>query len=136
MTTPCFCIYLRQAARKISNIYDEALAPLGINVAQFSTLRKIRRAGSISLSELARLSELDRSTMGRNTKVLQRVGLIEHVASDDHRETNLTLTTEGRNLAERGAPLWNRAQKEIETRLGGDGAEQLLALLRRLDCEQ
>ncbi|ABY38659.1 marR family protein [Brucella suis] len=105
MTTPCFCIYLRQAARKISNIYDEALAPLGINVAQFSTLRKIRRAGSISLSELARLSELDRSTMGRNTKVLQRVGLIEHVASDDHRETNLTLTTEGRNLAERGAPL-------------------------------
>lgn len=34
--------------------------------------------------------------MGRNTKVLQRMGLIEHVASDDHRETNLTLTTEGR----------------------------------------
>ncbi len=133
MATPCFCIYLRQAARKTSNIYDEALAPLRINVAQFSILRKIRRAGSISLTELARLSELDRSTMGRNTKVLQRMGLIEHAASDDHRETNLALTAEGRNLVERGDPLWDKAQEQIETRLGEDGAEQLLSLLRRLD---
>ncbi len=132
MSHPCFCILLRQAARKTSSVYDNALAPLGINVAQFSTLRKIRRAGSISVTELAHLSELDRSTMGRNVKVLQRMGLIEPAASDDHRETSVTLTADGRDLVERGSPLWDEAQKEIETRLGEDGVEQLQHLLRAL----
>lgn len=129
MSKPCICILLRQAARKSSAVYDEALAPLGINIAQFSLLRKISRAGSISLTELAQKAELDRSTMGRNAKVLQRMGLIEPAASDDHRETSITLTDAGRDIVERGAPLWDKAQDEIEARLGDEGIEQLQALL-------
>ena len=129
MSKPCICILLRQAARKSSAVYDEALAPLGINIAQFSLLRKISRAGSISLTELAQKAELDRSTMGRNAKVLQRMGLIEPAASEDHRETNVTLTDAGRDIVERGAPLWDKAQDEIEARLGDEGVEQLQALL-------
>ncbi|ASV85738.1 MULTISPECIES: MarR family winged helix-turn-helix transcriptional regulator [Ochrobactrum] len=132
MSTPCICILLRQAARKSSAIYDEALAPLGINIAQFSLLRKISRAGSISLTELAHKAELDRSTMGRNAKVLQRMGLVEPAASEDHRETSVTLTDEGRDIVRRGAPLWDKAQDEIEARLGDDGVEQLQSLLRAI----
>ena len=132
MSKPCICILLRQAARKSSAVYDEALAPLGINIAQFSLLRKISRAGSISLTELAQKAELDRSTMGRNAKVLQRMGLIEPAASDDHRETSVTLTDTGRDIVERGAPLWDKAQDEIEARLGDEGVEQLQALLRAI----
>lgn len=132
MSTPCTCILLRQAARKSSAIYDEALAPLGINIAQFSLLRKISRAGSISLTELAHKAELDRSTMGRNAKVLQRMGLVEPAASEDHRETSVTLTDEGRDIVRRGAPLWDKAQDEIEARLGDDGVEQLQSLLRAI----
>jgi len=132
MSSPCICILLRQAARKSSAIYDEALAPLGINIAQFSLLRKVSRAGSISLTELAHKAELDRSTMGRNAKVLQRMGLIEPAASEDHRETSVTLTDEGRDIVERGAPLWDKAQDEIEARLGDDGVEQLQSLLRAI----
>lgn len=132
MSKPCICILLRQAARKASAVYDEALVPLGINIAQFSLLRKISRAGSISLTELAQKAELDRSTMGRNAKVLQRMGLIEPAASDDHRETSVTLTDAGRDIVERGAPLWDKAQDEIEARLGDEGVEQLQALLRAI----
>ncbi len=51
MSHPCFCILLRQAARKTSSVYDNALAPLGINVAQFSTLRKIRRVKKLGIIE-------------------------------------------------------------------------------------
>ncbi|OYR13817.1 MarR family winged helix-turn-helix transcriptional regulator [Brucella grignonensis] len=132
MSNPCICILLRQAARKSSAIYDEALAPLDINIAQFSLLRKISRAGSISLTELAHKAELDRSTMGRNAKVLQRMGLIEPAASDDHREASVMLTNEGRDIVERGAPLWDKAQDEIEVRLGDNGVEQLQTLLRAI----
>jgi len=133
MSNPCFCILLRQAARKSSSVYDRALAPLGINVAQFSLLRKIARAQSISLTELARLADLDRSTMGRNAKVLQRMDLIEQTSGEDHRETHIALTSTGRDLVERGAPLWDQAQEEIEAKLGSEGVEQLLTLLRAFD---
>ncbi|TCQ81036.1 MarR family transcriptional regulator [Ochrobactrum sp. BH3] len=133
MSNPCFCILLRQAARKSSSVYDQALAPLGINVAQFSLLRKIARAQSISLTELARLADLDRSTMGRNAKVLQRMDLIEQTPGEDHRETHIALTAMGRDLVERGAPLWDEAQEEIEAKLGSEGVEQLLTLLRAFD---
>ncbi|GAA5627097.1 hypothetical protein Brsp05_02381 [Brucella sp. NBRC 12953] len=133
MSNPCFCILLRQAARKSSSVYDKALAPLGINVAQFSLLRKIARAQSISLTELARLADLDRSTMGRNAKVLQRMDLIEQTSGEDHRETHIALTSTGRDLVERGAPLWDQAQEEIEAKLGSEGVEQLLTLLRAFD---
>lgn len=132
MSVSCICILLRQAARKTSTIYDEALAPLGINVAQFSLLRKISRAGCISLTELARLAELDRSTMGRNAKVLQRMGLIEPVASEDRREASVTLTDAGRDMVKQGNPLWDQAQDEVGKRLGPDGVEQLQALLNGL----
>ena len=132
MSHTCFCILLRQAARKTSTIYDEALAPLGINVAQFSLLRRVQRAKSLSLTELAHMAELDRSTMGRNVKVLQRMGLIEPGESKDHRETSVTLTDAGQDLVERGSPLWDKAQEEIEMRLGNEGVEKLEALLRAL----
>lgn len=132
ISNQCICILLRQAARKSSAVYDEALAPLGVNIAQFSLLRKISRAGSISLTELAHKAELDRSTMGRNAKVLQRMGLIEPAVSDDHREASVTLTAEGRDIVTRGAPLWDKAQEEIEARLGDNGVEQLQALLRAI----
>jgi hypothetical protein len=111
MAHSCFCILLRQASRKTSAIYDEALAPLGINVAQFSLLRRLDRAGTLSITELARTAELDRSTMGRNAKVLQRMG---------------------RELLTRGGPLWDKAQEEIEEKLGNNGVEQLQALLQAL----
>lgn len=137
MSNPCFCILLRQAARKSSSVYDQALAPLGINVAQFSLLRKIARAQSISqsisLTELARLADLDRSTMGRNAKVLQRMDLVEQMPGEDHRETHIALTAMGRDLVERGAPLWDEAQEEIEAKLGSEGVKQLLTLLRAFD---
>lgn len=132
MSGPCICILLRQAARKTSAIYDETLAPLGINVAQFSLLRKIWRAGSVSLTELARQADLDRSTIGRNVKVLQRMNLIKSAASEDHRESNVTLTDDGLDLVERGGVLWDKAQQEIETRLGHKGVENLQALLDAL----
>lgn len=72
----CYCDVLRAATRKTTAIYDAALAPAGVNLAQFSLLRKIQRAGSVSLSELGRLAALDRSTIGRNVRVLQRMELV------------------------------------------------------------
>jgi DNA-binding MarR family transcriptional regulator len=131
-TTSCYCAALRAAARKATAIYDEALAPAGIGLAQFSLLRKIERGGKLSLSELGRLASLDRSTIGRNIKVLQRLGWIEIAPGDDRREATVTLVEGGRAVLRAGSPLWQAAQERIEAALGEGGASQLRALLAAL----
>lgn len=129
---PCHCTVLRKAARRVSARYDEALAPLGVNIAQFSLLRHIRRMAPVSLTDLAARVELDRSTVGRNAKVLQRMGLVASAAGEDQREAVLSITEAGRTVLRDGAPLWDGVQDDIEARLGEGKLEQLHHLLAAL----
>lgn len=132
MAGECYCILLRTAARKTSAIYDEALAALGINIAQFSMLRRIARAAPVSLTELGRLTELDRSTVGRNAKVLERLNLVSTVPARDQREATLVLTEHGTQILAQGAPLWDEAQAKIESMLGSDAAKHLRTLIQAI----
>ncbi|WP_159995006.1 MarR family winged helix-turn-helix transcriptional regulator [Roseomonas sp. 18066] len=127
-SSSCYCITLRGAARKISAIYDAALAPVGVTIGQLSLLRRVRRHGPLSLTELGRLAELDRSTIGRNARVLEKMGLVEGRTGADQREALLALSPAGLALLEQAAPLWDAAQAEIEGRLGAEG----LAAIARL----
>jgi DNA-binding MarR family transcriptional regulator len=132
MKTPCYCAALRVAARKATALYDEELAPVGINLAQFSLLRKIERAGTVSLTELGRLAELDRSTVGRNVKVLKRLRFVGLAAGEDQREAAVTLTLTGVQALRRAGPMWESAQRRVENALGAEGARQLRALAQSL----
>lgn len=132
MAGECYCNALRTAARKVTSLYDAALEPTGVNVAQFSLLRTVDRAGPVSLTELGRMAGLDRSTIGRNIKLLQRMGLVRVAPGADQREATVTLDKPGRDVLRRGAPLWDEAQRKIEESLGSATAIQLRTLLRSL----
>lgn len=123
---------LRKAARKVSSYYDKALMPLGINVGQFSLLRNIDRMAPISLTELGLQVELDRSTVGRNAKVLERMGLVAATPGKDQREAVLTMTEQGKSILDLGLPLWNIAQQDIEKKLGAGNTPLLQNLLAAL----
>ena len=132
METACYCTGLRAATRKLTAIYDEAMAPVGVNIAQFGLLRRIGRRPALSLTDLAHMSELDRSTVGRNVLVLQRMGLVAAAAGEDQREATISLTIEGEAVVKDGAPLWDNAQHSIEALLGAEGSAQLQALLQAI----
>lgn len=130
MAHPCYCIALRKVSRRLTAVYDEAFAPLGITVSQFSQLRNIRHKQPVSLTELAEIQELDRSTVGRNTKVLHRMGLVSMAASEeDQRETVLSLTDEGRTLLKQATPVWNDIQTRIEAKLEAAEFDRLIGAL-------
>ncbi|MDI7860606.1 MarR family winged helix-turn-helix transcriptional regulator [Rhizobiaceae bacterium n13] len=129
--TDCYCVLLRRASRRVTSMYDEVLAPVGINLAQFSLLRSIRRMQPVSLTDLGARLELDRSTIGRNTKVLERMGLVTTSPGADQREALLQLTEEGQAAVDKGSPLWDEAQRRIEEKIG-DAAGELQTLLRKL----
>ena len=132
MTSRCYCTLLRTAARKATAAYDEALAPAGVTVAQYRLLRIVERLGPLSLTELGRLLELDRSTIGRNTRLLERMGMVCLTPGADHREAMVGMLQGGRQAIEAAKPLWDEAQERIEASLGADAGERLRALLQAL----
>ena len=129
----CYCSLLRTATRKVGAVYDGALAPLGINIAQYSLLRLIERRQPVSFTELGRVAELDRSTVGRNVRVLERMGLVETGRGEnDQREAVVRLGVRGRQMLEEAAPLWDGCQREIETLLGAANVKALREILRAI----
>lgn len=132
MSSPCLCLTLRKAARRVTSVYDEALAPVGMNLAQFSLLRHIARLQPLSLTELGRVVELDRSTVGRNVKVLEKMGLTEPVPLADQREAGVQLTTHGLTSMREGERYWNEAQAHFEHKLGKAEFDRLKQMLDSL----
>ena len=72
----CNCLAVRQAARHITQFYDQFLAASGLRTTQFSVLAKLRRLGPMTINALAADMVMDRTTLGRNILPLERDGLI------------------------------------------------------------
>lgn len=132
MNSPCYCNKLRTAARKVATVYDEALAPLGINIAQYSLLRTIERRQPASLTDVGRRAALERSTVGRNVRVLERMKLVTMGRGADQREAMVRLTPQGEEVLRAAAPVWQGCQRGLEERLGIAHIETLSRLLESL----
>jgi len=131
---PCHCHVVRRASRYVTGFYDEALAPAGLRLAQFSMLAQLSDDQGIALGELAGILGLDRTTATRNLKLLEREGLVLVApAEGDGRRKEIRLTEQGWAVLRRASPLWQGAQKAFEDRHGTALLERLHAVLDELD---
>ena len=132
-TGTCHCQALRQAARRASAFYDAALAPFGLRVSQFGILARLRRDGPRSIQALAADLAMDRTTLGRNVRPLERDGLLCAAADPaDNRSRLLSVTPRGAALLEAAWPAWSAAQAGFEARYGAAPAAELHAALQRV----
>jgi DNA-binding MarR family transcriptional regulator len=121
---------IRRAMRRVSQIYDEALAPCGLRSTQKSVLDSIARAGRPTMGELAASLVLDRSALAHNIKPLEREGLVEVVAAEHDKRTRLVALTEaGRAKLAQSVPLWEKAQHRFERVFGEEKAREFRATL-------
>lgn len=127
--TPCLCTQIRRAARALTNRYDAALAPSGITVAQFSLMRNVSRLSEPHLSALAAATGLERSTIGRNLRLLAAAGLVRLEAGTDRRVKVARLTAVGSAVIEEALPRWQHVQDEVEQQFGSERRRQLFDLL-------
>jgi DNA-binding MarR family transcriptional regulator len=132
LDSQCLCINLRRAARGVSRHYDGALDGFGINVAQYSLLSNLQRLNEPSISTLAQAMGLDRSTLGRNLRVLEGDGLVMLVEGEDMRNRIVRLTEAGAERLNAALPAWEAAQQRLVDRLGAEKREILLKLLDEL----
>lgn len=128
----CNCFAIRSAARITSQFYDRHLAPSGLRTTQFSVLANLRRSGPLAINELANLMAMDRTTMGRALRPLEREGLVVIGPGRDGRTRALSLTEAGRARVREAAPLWRNAQASFEEHYGTQDAQALRAALIRV----
>jgi len=129
----CTCLRLRKASRRVSQIYDHCLEPLGLTVTQFSLLGYLSRLDGISIGALAQKLVTDPTTLTRNVRPLLRQGLVELIADPtDQRSRCLHLTAAGRAAYQRAKPAWARAQRKIDKALEDAGTPALNKMLDRV----
>ncbi len=125
----CACAQIRRIDRAITQFYDEALAPGGLRITQFTLLATLSEAGPVNVNRLAELLSMDRTTLTRNLEPLTRQGFIRSEEGEDRRVRLVMLTTEGKAALVRALPYWHEAQSRI---VQGLGQARFHALLREL----
>jgi DNA-binding MarR family transcriptional regulator len=126
----CNCFVVRSAARHVTQLYDQFLAPVGLHVTQFSILAKLKRRGPLTINALAKDMLMDRTTLSRNVLPLERDGLVKIEASaSDGRAKELHLTKAGDKRLRAGREAWAQAQTRFENRFGAKRAADFRAML-------
>src|SRR5258707_103549 len=117
----CNCLAVRQAARHVTQFYDQIMASTGLRATQFSILAKLQRLGPLTINALAAAMVMDRRSLGRTIQPLVRQGLAAVTrGTADRRTKELHPTDAGAERLRDAVNLWIRAQDRFRTdfRLG------------------
>jgi DNA-binding MarR family transcriptional regulator len=129
----CNCFAIRQAARHVTKLYESYLAEAQLTSAQFSILGALGEAGSMTMMDLASALVMDRTTLLRAMKPLQREDLLKSKAgSADPRQLVFSLSAAGERRLKDAMPLWGKAQEEFEAEIGPREAARLRSSLLTL----
>jgi DNA-binding MarR family transcriptional regulator len=130
--TLCNCAAIRQAARRVTRLYDQALAPFGLRITQYPVLSWLASAGPMTMSVLADRMVMDRATLGHNLRPLEAQGLVTLTKGEDRRSRVVTLTLLGRQKLREARTAWDTAQGMFEAAFGSEDAAALRATMVRL----
>lgn len=129
----CLCLHVQRAARALARRFDTALAPLGLTQGQFSLLTSLNRPEPPSISSVAALLAMDRTTLTANLKPLERRRLVKvAVDKEDKRSRRLVLTAAGRALVAKAFPVWKKTHADTERLITGISPDSLRNALRAL----
>lgn len=126
----CACFNTRKTARVLGQVYDRALEPSGLKNTQFTALAVADAYDGISITDLSKAMEIERTTLTRNLKVLERGGLVKVGPGADGRSKTVVLTAKGSRRLEAALPFWQEAHERM---LREFGARRWKSLQKELD---
>ncbi len=132
----CVAVRLRMLNRVVSNIYDDALRPLGVRASQLNILVATARLGVAKPAKICQRLQLDTSTFSRNVERMKSNGWLEVAPDDDGRAQPIRLTAEGRRLLQRAMPAWEKAQAKVKNLIGADAVASIDKAVRRIRSGQ
>jgi DNA-binding MarR family transcriptional regulator len=114
----CLAVRIRLIGRTVTSLYDGALEPHGVTIAQVNLLAALGKVGPCPPARLGEVLQLERSTVSRNLRLLLKQGWIEAAASDAKGMREVVLTDAGRAKIESVVPDWRQAQERAAQLLG------------------
>ena len=129
----CNCTALRKATRRISQLYDTALAPSGLKTTQRAILAQLGRSEPVTVGQLAEALVMDAGALAHTLKPLERERLVAvTVDPSDRRNRLIKLTRQGRARLTESDALWAKAQTGFEAAFGRAESEALRQALQLL----
>jgi DNA-binding MarR family transcriptional regulator len=128
----CVCHKVRAAARSVTCAYDQALRPVRLRATQLAVLAGVGIDGSVSITALADRLAMDRTTLSRNLRPLEKADLIKVGDESWRRSRTLEITEKGRSRLRKAFPLWQKAQETLRRNLGVSEFDEVRDSLGRL----
>jgi DNA-binding MarR family transcriptional regulator len=129
----CHCAVLRKAMRRVSQLYDEVLAPGGMKITQRSILAQIERSEPTNVGSLAAELVMDPGALAHTLRPLERDGFVAiEVDPSDRRHRLISLTSTGRAKLVETNVLWQKAQAGFEAAFGSAESDALQKMLAGL----
>lgn len=129
----CVNFNIRKAMRAVSQHYDKILVSTKLRCTQFTILTVLSRMGAVTVTDLAEYLVMDRTTLTRNLKPLEKEGYLSILPDvADKRSRRIALTNAGKAAQEMAMPYWQQAQSEMVLFMGEEDTKQLIRYLQRL----
>jgi len=123
----CVCFNLRRVTRIVTQFFDLEMRRHGIRSTQGSVLAALHTAGPSNMAELSEILGMERTTLLRNLRPLQRDGLVAVEGGGHGRFVELSITTKGLKQLEKLSPACESAQRRAVKVLGEKRWSALLA---------
>jgi DNA-binding MarR family transcriptional regulator len=129
---PCMCASFRRSARALTQLYDEAMRPVGLRGTQFTMLQALSVTGETTQGDLGEILAMDSTTLTRTLEILGRRGWVAKRQGKDRRERWLRLTPAGQTQFNAALPAWQKVQDRLRRQLGHERWQTLLQLTQEV----
>ncbi len=126
------CASFRRTSRALTQLYENALRPLGLRATQFTILQALSLAGEVTQSQLGEILAIDSTTLTRTLQIMVRQGWIAERRGEDRRERRLRLAKAGQTQFQRALPAWEKVQSRLRRRLGEQAWKNLLDITHQV----
>jgi DNA-binding MarR family transcriptional regulator len=122
------CGNFRRTSRALTQIYENALRPLGLHATQLTIMQALSRAGEVSQRQLGEMLAMDTTSLTRTLRIMRRHAWITERPGEDRRERLLSLASAGEKKLARVLPIWEKVQARLRGELGEHAWNTLLRL--------
>ena len=129
---PCMCASFRRASRALTQIYEDALRPVGLRATQFTVLQTLSLAGEITQGQLGQILAMDSTTLTRTLTIMGRHCWIAKRRGEDRREWRMRLSKAGKTQFKQAFPYWEKAQTRLRRLLGDELSDNLMKLTQKV----
>jgi DNA-binding MarR family transcriptional regulator len=122
------CGSFRRTSRALTQLYEQALRPLGLRASQFTILQVLALAGEVTQGQLGEMLAMDSTSLTRTLGIMARQGWITAHRGKDRRERRLDLASSGERQLQKALPVWEKVQARLRRQLGVQAWKNLLEL--------